>query len=69
MDDLRKQSDTACVYESILNLHAIFEITGPLPIWHWNLMVTLEILHGVSNQTPLDREVIWPSQVPVLIAY
>lgn len=26
MDDLRKQSDTACVYESILNLHAIFEI-------------------------------------------
>lgn len=26
MDDLRKQSDKACVYESILNLHAILEI-------------------------------------------
>lgn len=26
MDDLRKQSDAACVYESILNLHAIFLI-------------------------------------------
>ena len=27
-------------------------------------MVTLEILYGVSNQTPPDREVILPSQIP-----